>query len=303
MKGIDIFCASQASTAICLSMDQPSSSSSSISNTTQFGGRAIDRHNPIITDPRRTPSRDFIVPSSPSKSHIDPKPLHDLPKAKKNSSSKPSGQKKKNAAKGLDQKKKSSAGKLTEHFTNNYSSKPIDSILRRSWVRPPTDLITPPGSSRYLLGDTPSFDAGSSVYDPVLALTNVDKEKGQVLHHDETSHSSKPSSSSLPKSGSSDQVVVLRVSLHCKGCEGKVRKHLSRMRGVTSFNIDFAAKKVTVVGDVTPLSVLASISKVKNAQFWPEPASVAESEKYAEDGYDKKKHALMIEKQGKCYTA
>ena len=38
--------------------------------------------------------------------------------------------------------------------------------------------------------------------------------------------------------------------------------------GVTSFNIDFAAKKVTVVGDVTPVSVLASISKVKNAQFW-----------------------------------
>lgn len=27
------------------------------------------------------------------------------------------------------------------------------------------------------------------------------------------------------------QVVVLRVSLHCKGCEGKVRKHISRMEG------------------------------------------------------------------------
>ncbi|XP_014495297.1 protein SODIUM POTASSIUM ROOT DEFECTIVE 2 [Vigna radiata var. radiata] len=270
MKGIDIFCASQASTAICLSMDEPSSS---ISNTTQFGGRAIDRHNPIITDPRRTPSRDFIVPSS------SPKPLHDhLPKPKKNSTSKPSVQKKKNPTKGLDQKKKSSMEKLTEHITNNYSSKPIDSILRRSWVRPPTDLITPPGSSRYLLGDMPSFHAGSSLYDPVLALTNVDKDKAQVLHHDETIHSSKPSSSSsLPKSAPSDQVVVLRVSLHCKGCEGKVRKHLSRMRGVTSFNIDFAAKKVTVVGDVTPLSVLASISKVKNAQFWPEPASVVGS--------------------------
>ena len=40
--------------------------------------------------------------------------------------------------------------------------------------------------------------------------------------------------------------------------------------GVTSFNIDFAAKKVTVTGDVTPLTVLASISKVKNAQVWPE---------------------------------
>lgn len=37
--------------------------------------------------------------------------------------------------------------------------------------------------------------------------------------------------------------------------------------GVRSFNIDFAAKKLTVVGDVTPLSVLASVSKVKKAQL------------------------------------
>ncbi|KAL2344993.1 hypothetical protein Fmac_006278 [Flemingia macrophylla] len=275
MKGIDILCASQASTAICLSMDQPSSSScSSSSNTNQFGGRAIDRHNPIITDPRRTPSRDFIAPSASSHPPIVPKSLHDLlPKAKKSSTSRPSGQKKKNATKGHDQKKKSAKGKLTEQITNSYSSKPNDSVLRRSWVRPPSDLITPPGSSRYLLGDTPSSDA-VSVHDPVLAISEVDKEKFQVIHQDENNHSSKPSSSSLPKTGFPDQVVVLRVSLHCKGCEGKVRKHLSRMRGVSSFNIDFAAKKVTVVGDVTPLSVLASISKVKNAQFWPEPASV-----------------------------
>ncbi|KAE8716427.1 hypothetical protein F3Y22_tig00110118pilonHSYRG00075 [Hibiscus syriacus] len=69
-------------------------------------------------------------------------------------------------------------------------------------------------------------------------------------------------------SSSQHQVVVLKVSLHCKGCEGKVRKHLSRMEGVTSFSIDSAAKKVTIVGDVTPLQVLASVSKVKTAQFW-----------------------------------
>ncbi|KAK8540176.1 hypothetical protein V6N13_048718 [Hibiscus sabdariffa] len=67
---------------------------------------------------------------------------------------------------------------------------------------------------------------------------------------------------------SNHQVVVLKVSLHCKGCEGKVRKHLSRMEGVTSFTIDSAAKKVTIVGDVTPFGVLASVSKVKTAQFW-----------------------------------
>ncbi|KAI4334477.1 hypothetical protein L6164_019166 [Bauhinia variegata] len=68
---------------------------------------------------------------------------------------------------------------------------------------------------------------------------------------------------------SRNQVVVLRVSLHCKGCESKVRKHISKMEGVTSFSIDLESKKVTIIGDVTPLGVLASISKVKNAQLWP----------------------------------
>ncbi|GFP82365.1 hypothetical protein PHJA_000379600, partial [Phtheirospermum japonicum] len=43
--------------------------------------------------------------------------------------------------------------------------------------------------------------------------------------------------------------------------------------GVTSFSIDLATKKVTVIGDVTPLGVLTSISKVKNAQLWPSPPS------------------------------
>ncbi|MED6180048.1 hypothetical protein PIB30_006864 [Stylosanthes scabra] len=71
-----------------------------------------------------------------------------------------------------------------------------------------------------------------------------------------------------------DQVVVLRVSLHCKACEGKVRKHISKMEGVKSFSIDMEAKKVTIMGHVTPLGVLSSLSKVKkNAQLWPSPTS------------------------------
>ncbi|AES81773.1 putative heavy metal-associated domain, HMA [Medicago truncatula] len=282
MKGIEIFCASQASTAICLNTNHASSSSSS-NTINHFGGRAIDRHNPIITDPKRTPARDLTVtaPSSPSPLPINPKHVHE--KAKKNTTSKLSDKKKKNATKSThDQKKKSTTTteKVTEHIANNYSSKPVDSILRRSWVKPASDLITPPTSSRYLLGDTVSLD-GVLDYEPVLGLTKVDdnKKNAQVLHEDEDKHSSKQySSSSVPKSSSTNQVVVLRVSLHCKGCEGKVRKHLSRMQGVTSFNIDFAAKKVTVVGDVTPLSVMASISKVKTAQIWPESAT-AEAKK------------------------
>ncbi|CAJ1968380.1 unnamed protein product [Sphenostylis stenocarpa] len=266
MKRMDIFCASQASTAICLSMDQASCSSS---NTILLGGRAIDRHNPIINDSRRSTSKSLTAPCSSSQSPINPKPYHELRKAKKNSTAK-------NATKGHDNhKKKNTAENIAEHVT--YTSKPIDGIVRRSLIKPPSDLITPHGSARSLLSDSVLLDA-SSHYDPVLALsTTVNSKTSQVVLQDETIPVSKHSSSSHSKSGSEDQVVELRVSLHCKGCEGKVRKHLSRMQGVTSFNIDFAAKKVTVVGDVTPLSVLASISKVKNAQFWPASASAGGS--------------------------
>jgi hypothetical protein len=37
---------------------------------------------------------------------------------------------------------------------------------------------------------------------------------------------------------------------------------------VTSFEVDLQRKKVVVTGDVTPLEVLQSVSKVKLAQLW-----------------------------------
>uniref|UniRef100_F6H1N1 HMA domain-containing protein n=1 Tax=Vitis vinifera TaxID=29760 RepID=F6H1N1_VITVI len=64
------------------------------------------------------------------------------------------------------------------------------------------------------------------------------------------------------------KVVVMRVSLHCQGCAGKVKKHLSKMEGVTSFSIDLETKRVTVMGHVSPSGVLESISKVKKAELW-----------------------------------
>ncbi|OWM63585.1 hypothetical protein CDL15_Pgr008128 [Punica granatum] len=72
-------------------------------------------------------------------------------------------------------------------------------------------------------------------------------------------------------SSSSDnvfQVVVMRVSLHCQGCAGKVKKHISKMEGVTSYSIDLESKRVTVMGHVSPDGVLESISKIKRAEFW-----------------------------------
>ncbi|KAK8531989.1 hypothetical protein V6N12_053442 [Hibiscus sabdariffa] len=80
-----------------------------------------------------------------------------------------------------------------------------------------------------------------------IDLVTPPENKIQAITQD---HSiiSKPSSSSFNDKPPKDQVVVLRVSLHRKGCEGKLRKHLSRMEGVTSFSIDFKVKK----GDERP---------------------------------------------------
>ncbi|KAL7265241.1 hypothetical protein ACSBR1_003075 [Camellia fascicularis] len=252
MKGIDIFCASQSSTAIRLTMDEASSSSSPPIHL--GGGRAIDRHNPIIRDAKRIGKALPLPPCTSQPPPIAPIPYNHLHRKGRKSSS----------SKSDDQTTKKSSSKST-------GKKSFASDVKR---KSGGDLMSPVGSSRYLLaggGDKSNLMEMVSDFDPVLTLVPVDSiNNSQAFKTEDSSASnsnSKPPSSSSSSSRSPDQVVVLRVSLHCKGCEGKVRKHISRMQGVTSFNIDFAAKKVTVVGDVTPLGVLASISKVKNAQL------------------------------------
>ncbi|XP_010530606.1 PREDICTED: protein SODIUM POTASSIUM ROOT DEFECTIVE 2-like [Tarenaya hassleriana] len=64
------------------------------------------------------------------------------------------------------------------------------------------------------------------------------------------------------------QVVVMRVSIHCQGCAGKVKKHLSKMDGVKWFSIDLETKMVMVQGNVSPMELLESVSKIKKAEFW-----------------------------------
>ncbi|CAL1359437.1 unnamed protein product [Linum trigynum] len=64
------------------------------------------------------------------------------------------------------------------------------------------------------------------------------------------------------------KMVILRVSMHCSGCAKKVEKHVSRIDGVSSYKVDLESKRVVVIGDILPYEVLASVSKVKNAQLW-----------------------------------
>lgn len=153
MKGIDISCASQASTAVCISLDQPSSSSSN-----QLGGRTIDRYNPIIRDLRRTPKTLSLTPCTSQPPPIDPQPYRLLQKSKSYSNT-TKDQKtfrksntKKDKKSNSDQKQSKADGKKKD------SSKKI-------WGKSVADFITPPGSSRYLLSEKDLID-----FDPGLAV-------------------------------------------------------------------------------------------------------------------------------------
>ncbi|KAI4368817.1 hypothetical protein MLD38_017332 [Melastoma candidum] len=148
--------------------------------------------------------------------------------------------------------------------------KRIAELGRRKSCADACDLIgrSPMGSSRYLLSDKP-FDGPVPETRDRSGGTLVPVQPVAGARHSVSCDGSPSLKASYP-ARSRDQVVVLRVSLHCKGCESKVRKHLSRMEGVTSFSIDFEKKKVTVRGELSPASVLARVSRVKNAQLlWP----------------------------------
>lgn len=129
-------------------------------------------------------------------------------------------------------------------------------------------FVSPAGSSRYLLS---SGRFAATVTEEIQEVVESAPAPAVDAKREEASEAADAKSGAQAQ----EQVVVLKVSLHCKACAGKVKKHLSKMEGVTSFNIDFAAKKVTVVGDVTPLGVLNSVSKVKNAQLWAAPPAIA----------------------------
>lgn len=252
MKMIDLFCASPASTAICSSLDH----------------RSIVRHG--------TRPCSSELPASPCSPYS-----------------------RKSSARQRDFSRKSSA----EDSRSVISSVTRSFSRRKSSADDISDLKSRPvigSSSRFLLSDTtPYIDwisesdhhevpaisspstrhANSSIDFPSRRSSSLVRSRDWISEADNVSdtgnklsHMSSNDSPALRSSSStrsSHQVVVLRVSIHCKGCEGKVRKHISKMEGVTSFSIDFGAKKVTVIGDVTPSGVLASISKVKNAQLWP----------------------------------
>ncbi|KAJ8774666.1 hypothetical protein K2173_017112 [Erythroxylum novogranatense] len=65
------------------------------------------------------------------------------------------------------------------------------------------------------------------------------------------------------------QLVEMMVPLYSYGCEKKVKKTLSNLKGIYSVNVDYSQQKVTVWGICNKYDVLATIkSKRKEARFW-----------------------------------
>ncbi|XP_019175973.1 PREDICTED: protein SODIUM POTASSIUM ROOT DEFECTIVE 1-like isoform X2 [Ipomoea nil] len=131
------------------------------------------------------------------------------------------------------------------------------------------DYAASPPSPARRSGKTLLFTGGCSAAS--LALAPVKNGNGGECRREKAQKPPAAAAASTLSSSNTHvfQVVVMRVSLHCQGCASKVKKHLSKMEGVTSFSIDLENKKVTVMGNVSPAGVLESVSKVKRAEFWP----------------------------------
>lgn len=85
------------------------------------------------------------------------------------------------------------------------------------------------------------------------------------------------------------QTVELKVRMDCDGCELKVKKVLSSMKGVKSVEINRKQQKVTVSGYVEASKVLKKAKSTgKKAEIWPYVPYNLVSQPYTAQAYDKK---------------
>ncbi|KAG8070887.1 hypothetical protein GUJ93_ZPchr0006g41131 [Zizania palustris] len=64
--------------------------------------------------------------------------------------------------------------------------------------------------------------------------------------------------------------------MSCQGCAGAVRRVLTKMEGVETFDINMEEQKVTVKGNVKPEDVFQTVSKTgKKTSFWETQATPA----------------------------
>ncbi|KAK9668508.1 hypothetical protein RND81_13G065400 [Saponaria officinalis] len=217
-------CTSQNSTSIITSnIDQPSQSPPPPPFIA--GDRALDRHNPIVTDEKRSGTGTNQVLQQKSV-------IKNTTLAKTSNNTKNTTAVKTISTKSLTSANYNNDGKHHKEVGRKSFSRTSDLIMKAGVCKiskAGVDYINPQeSSSRYLLDDTSFSDVFSDNSSTSLTSSSKNGEVDNIDASSKLSHFKPPSSSS---SGSSDQVVVLRVSLHCRGCERKLKRHLSSMPG------------------------------------------------------------------------
>ncbi|KAH9325080.1 hypothetical protein KI387_005258, partial [Taxus chinensis] len=68
------------------------------------------------------------------------------------------------------------------------------------------------------------------------------------------------------------QMVEMQVNMDCNGCQRKIRKALSHLRGIDNVEIDMELQKVSVSGYIDQKKVLNAVRKCgKKAELWAYP--------------------------------
>ncbi|CAH9096010.1 unnamed protein product [Cuscuta epithymum] len=85
------------------------------------------------------------------------------------------------------------------------------------------------------------------------------------------------------------QTVDIKVKIDCDGCERKVKKAASSLKGAKSVEVNRKQNRLTVTGYVDRNKVLRKIERTgKKAEFWPYVKYDLVSNPYAPGAYDKK---------------
>ncbi|MBA0806302.1 hypothetical protein Gohar_005759 [Gossypium harknessii] len=93
------------------------------------------------------------------------------------------------------------------------------------------------------------------------------------------------------------QYVEMMVPLYSYGCERKVKKTLSHLKGIYSVTVEYDQQKVTVWGICNKYDVLSTMrSKRKEARFWKPEDNVEmedDEEEVPRKGFNKPSLPLM----------
>ncbi|KAJ8512460.1 hypothetical protein OPV22_002894 [Ensete ventricosum] len=94
------------------------------------------------------------------------------------------------------------------------------------------------------------------------------------------------------------QYVEMKVPLYSYGCEKKVKKTLSHLRGIHSVHVDYKLQKVTVWGICNKDDVLVTIRKKRReARFWDQ-AELEAAEGKVEDETAVAKASRLVAAKG-----